>query len=63
MEEGAKFSYSPAPVRRVKAMQFGVLDPDFIVSPRGPGCNWQKRPAALGAAGEGAAWGELQLPA
>lgn len=29
---GDRFTYSSAPVRRVKAVQFGILDPDFIVS-------------------------------
>jgi len=29
-----RFPYSSAPVRRVKAIHFGVLDPDFIVSER-----------------------------
>jgi hypothetical protein len=28
---GDRFSHSSAPVRRVKAIQFGILDPDFIV--------------------------------
>ena len=27
-----RFTYSPAPARRVKALQFGILDPDYIVS-------------------------------
>jgi hypothetical protein len=26
-----RFSYSPASVKKVKAMQFGILDPDFMV--------------------------------
>jgi hypothetical protein len=26
-----RFSYSSAPVRRIKSIQFGILDPDFIV--------------------------------
>lgn len=26
-----RFSYSSAPVRRIKGIQFGILDPDFIV--------------------------------
>lgn len=26
------FSYSSAPVRKVKTIQFGILDPDFVVS-------------------------------
>jgi hypothetical protein len=29
---GDRFSFSTAPVRKVKAVQFGILDPDFIVS-------------------------------
>jgi hypothetical protein len=29
---GDRFSFSSAPVRKVKAVQFGILDPDFIVS-------------------------------
>ncbi len=29
-----RFSYSSAPIRRVKAIQFGVLDPDFLVRSR-----------------------------
>lgn len=32
MSQGDRFTYSSAPVRGVKAMQFGILDPDFIVS-------------------------------
>jgi len=32
MSGGDRFSHSSAPVRRIKAMQFGILDPDFIVS-------------------------------
>lgn len=28
---GDRFTHSNAPVRRIKAVQFGVLDPDFIV--------------------------------
>ena len=27
-----RFPYSSAPVKRVKAIQFGILDPDFVVS-------------------------------
>jgi hypothetical protein len=26
-----KFPYSSAPLRRVKAVQFGIIDPDFLV--------------------------------
>ena len=26
-----RFSYSSAPLRRVKAVQFGIIDPDFLV--------------------------------
>ena len=29
-----RFPYSSAPVKRVKAIQFGILDPDFVVSGR-----------------------------
>ena len=29
-----RFSYSSAPVRRIKGIQFGILDPDFIVRDR-----------------------------
>ena len=36
MSAGDKFSHSNAPVRRVKALQFGILDADFIVSARRP---------------------------
>ena len=32
MSQGDRFTYSSAPVRKVKAVQFGILDPDFIVS-------------------------------
>jgi hypothetical protein len=28
---GDRFSYSSAPVRRISSIQFGILDPDFIV--------------------------------
>lgn len=31
MSGGDRFSFSSAPVRRVKSVQFGILDPDFIV--------------------------------
>lgn len=27
-----RYSYSPAPTRKVKALQFGILDADFLVS-------------------------------
>lgn len=27
-----KFAPSTAPVRKVKAVQFGIMDPDFLVS-------------------------------
>ena len=27
-----RFTHSSAPVKKVKAVQFGILDPDFIVS-------------------------------
>lgn len=27
-----RYSYSPAPQRKVKALQFGILDADFLVS-------------------------------
>jgi hypothetical protein len=27
-----KFPYSSAPLRRVKGVQFGILDPEFLVS-------------------------------
>eukprot|EP00887_Chlorella_sp_A99_P002145 scaffold21.g2145.t1 len=30
MGDAARYDYSPAPVRRVRSVQFGVLDPDFI---------------------------------
>ena len=35
-----RFSYSPAPQRKVKALQFGVLDAEFLVS------SWFSRVAA-----------------
>lgn len=28
-----RYSYSSAPVRKVKSLQFGILDPDFVVRP------------------------------
>jgi hypothetical protein len=31
MSGGDRFSYSSAPVRRISSIQFGILDPDFIV--------------------------------
>ena len=31
-----RYSYSSAPVRKVKTIQFGTLDPDFVVSPGRP---------------------------
>ena len=30
-----RFTHSSAPVKKVQAVQFGVLDPDFIVSTAG----------------------------
>jgi len=30
---GDKYSYSSAPVRLVTGIQFGIMDPDFLVSP------------------------------
>jgi len=35
-----RFSYSSAPIRRVKAIQFGVLDPDFLVRSRSSAPHW-----------------------
>ena len=32
-----RFPYSSAPVRKVKAIHFGIMDPDFRVSERGEG--------------------------
>jgi len=26
-----RFSYSSAPVKKIKGIQFGILDPDFLV--------------------------------
>lgn len=31
-----KFPYSSAPLRQVKGIQFGVFDPDFLVSHQPP---------------------------
>ena len=31
-----RFPYSSAPLRRVKAVQFGIIDPDFLVRCRAP---------------------------
>ena len=31
-----RFTYSSAPQRKVKALQFGVLDAEFLVSERQP---------------------------
>jgi DNA-directed RNA polymerase II subunit RPB1 len=50
MSAGDKFSHSNAPVRRVKALQFGILDADFIVSAarrRPPPPPARRPPAAL----------------
>ena len=27
-----RFTYSPAPIKKVQGVQFGVLDPDYLVS-------------------------------
>ena len=40
-----RFPYSSAPVKRVKAIQFGILDPDFVVSKAAT----KRKKAAIGA--------------
>ena len=58
-----RFTYSSAPQRKVKALQFGVLDADFLVGAGAVGfCGWVCVGGRYGVKVTSAQWSQLLSP-